>query len=404
MREALILAGGRGVRLGELTDETPKPLIDVGGVPFIEHLLWNLERHGIERAVLSVGYLVEKFEEFAASRHSARPRSRLHVEVVAEPEPLGTGGAVAFAATCLKDDVALVLNGDTLFDLNYLDLALAVDDVTPVAIALMGVDDASRYGAVTLDDGHITAFAEKPGREPGLANGGVYAADVAFLTGMGTGRFSLETDVFPQLVSEGRLAGRSYGGTFVDMGTPESLARARETIGSWYERPAVLFDRDGVLNVDHGHVATPERFDWMPGAREAVKAVNDAGMLAIAVTNQAGIAKGLYTQDEYLAFEQWIAECLAEGGAHLDAVYHCPHHPEGSGEYRAVCDCRKPAPGMVLSAIADWGLDTGRTVLLGDKASDLEAARAAGVEGVRFDGGDLRDAVIPLIERLASAR
>jgi D-glycero-D-manno-heptose 1,7-bisphosphate phosphatase len=159
-----------------------------------------------------------------------------------------------------------------------------------------------------------------------------------------------------------------------------------------------------VLNVDHGHVATPERFEWVPGAREAVKAVNDAGMLAIAVTNQAGIAKGLYTQDEYLAFERWIAECLAEGGAHLDAVYHCPHHPEGQGEFRVVCECRKPAPGMVLSAIADWGLDTGSTVLLGDKASDLEAARAAGVEGVRFDGGDLRDAVIPLIEKLAGAR
>ena len=164
--------------------------------------------------------------------------------------------------------------------------------------------------------------------------------------------------------------------------------------GARRDRSAVFFDRDGVLNEDRGYIHTPGEFAWMPGAIESVKWLNDTGRLVLVVTNQSGIARGVYTEEEYLAFERWISERLAEQGAHVDAWYHCPHHPtEGLGDLRTECDCRKPAPGMVLRALEEWGLRPERCVLIGDKESDMAAAAAAGVPGVLFRNGDLLSVV-----------
>jgi D,D-heptose 1,7-bisphosphate phosphatase len=378
VREALILAGGVGSRLGELTADLPKPLIDVGGVPFIDTLLWNVRRHGIQRIVFSLGVHADRFVEHLDSL------SWPEVEIICrvEPEPLGTGGALAFAGAALADDEFLLLNGDTLFDFNYLDLALQRrEQRVPAALALREVHDAGRYGAVVLAEESVVGFSEKSSEGSGLVNGGVLALSRSVIDRLPAGASSLERDLMPTLIAEGLVVGRRYEGYFVDIGTPHSLTAARAGLPKWRRKPAVFLDRDGVLNVDRGHVHTPDEFEWMPKAIEAVKWLNDRGFLVFAVTNQAGIAKGYYSEGDYVAFERWISDRLAERGAHVDATYHCPHHPEGRGEYGQVCGCRKPAPGMLLQAIADWELDTRRTVLLGDKESDLAAAAAAGVPG-----------------------
>lgn len=148
-------------------------------------------------------------------------------------------------------------------------------------------------------------------------------------------------------------------------------------------RGAVFFDRDGVLNVDHGYVHRAEEFHWVEGAQAAIRRTNDAGMLAIVVTNQAGIARGMYDEAAFQRLMGHVRRELAAVGARLDAVYHCPHHPT------AACDCRKPAPGMILRAVREWGIDPGRSILVGDSATDLQAAAAAGVRAVLFSGGNV---------------
>jgi D,D-heptose 1,7-bisphosphate phosphatase len=182
--------------------------------------------------------------------------------------------------------------------------------------------------------------------------------------------------------------GREYGGYFVDMGTPESLSTARGQLPAWRDKSAVLLDRDGVINVDKGHVHTPDEFEWVTDAPAAIKWLNDRGFLVFVVTNQAGIAKGYYTETEYRAFERWISDRLAEYGAHIDQSYYCPHHPEGSGVYRRQCDCRKPAPGLLMQLKSDWRLDPNRAIFIGDKQSDLEAADKAGIRGILFHHSD----------------
>jgi len=169
-------------------------------------------------------------------------------------------------------------------------------------------------------------------------------------------------------------------------------------IPRWQRKPALFLDRDGVLNVDTGYVHLPEEFQWIDGAPEAVKMFNDAGYLVIVITNQSGIGRGLYSEEEFKGFTRWIDEKLRSRGAHIDAVYYCPHHPtEAQGRYKTDCSCRKPKPGLIDRALTECPIDQACSVMIGDKASDIQAARCIGIEGYRFRGGNLKDFVLAVL-------
>jgi len=145
-------------------------------------------------------------------------------------------------------------------------------------------------------------------------------------------------------------------------------------------RMALCLDRDGVFNLSPGYVHPPEHTDWVPGIFERVAEAHALGYLPIVVTNQAGIGRGLYGEGAFLAYTAWVHAQFAARGSPLLATFWCPHHPdEGRGDYRIVCGCRKPRPGMLLDAIARFDIDPARSIIIGDKPSDLEAGRAAAV-------------------------
>jgi len=145
-------------------------------------------------------------------------------------------------------------------------------------------------------------------------------------------------------------------------------------------RRAAFIDRDGVVNIDHGYVFRREDFQFVPGTLSACAQLHRRGLALVVVTNQSGIGRGLYGEDDYRRLTEWMRAEFAAAGAPLAGVYHCPHHPQAPlAEYRRACDCRKPAPGMLLAAARELSLDLSRSLLFGDKASDIEAAVAAGV-------------------------
>jgi D-glycero-D-manno-heptose 1,7-bisphosphate phosphatase len=145
-------------------------------------------------------------------------------------------------------------------------------------------------------------------------------------------------------------------------------------------RRAVFIDRDGTISEEVGYVNHVSRYRVLPFAAEAVRALNEAGRLAVLVTNQAGVARGYFEEELVGEVHKLLADELARGGARLDAVYYCPHHPSvGQPPYRADCDCRKPRPGLLLRAARDLGLDLAQCWMVGDRYSDTELARNAGV-------------------------
>lgn len=141
---------------------------------------------------------------------------------------------------------------------------------------------------------------------------------------------------------------------------------------------AVFLDRDGTLNVDKGYVHRIEDWEWIPGAIGAIATLRKAGFLVIVVTNQAGIARGYYNEADVTRLHAWLNEELKKHGTAIDGFYYCPHHPEHSGE----CGCRKPMPGMLNEAQQDFDIDFGRSWLVGDKVSDIQAGLAAGVKSI----------------------
>lgn len=166
---------------------------------------------------------------------------------------------------------------------------------------------------------------------------------------------------------------------------------------------AVIFDRDGVLNEDVAYAFRPEQIRWVEGAMEAVKAVNEADLYAFVATNQSGVARGYFGEAEVAALHDWMNAELAKAGAHIDAFVYSPYHPEGSVEaYRRDADCRKPNPGMILRLLEQFPVDPARTLMVGDRASDMAAAAAAGVQGLLFRGGSLLEAIRPALARLAA--
>ncbi|AAP96438.1 D-glycero-beta-D-manno-heptose-1,7-bisphosphate 7-phosphatase [[Haemophilus] ducreyi] len=146
-------------------------------------------------------------------------------------------------------------------------------------------------------------------------------------------------------------------------------------------KKAVFLDRDGTLNIDHGYVHQIDDFQFIEGVGKALKQLQDKGYLLVLVTNQSGIARGYFSEQQFQQLTEWMDWSLDEDyGVVLDGIYYCPHYPEGQGEYQQKCDCRKPKAGMFQQAIKDLNIDPAQSYMVGDKLEDLLAAETAGVK------------------------
>lgn len=164
-------------------------------------------------------------------------------------------------------------------------------------------------------------------------------------------------------------------------------------------RPAIFFDRDGVLNEDSGFPHKPEHIRWCEGAVAALRLAHEKGYLVFVVTNQSGVARGLYTENDVKNLHAWMKAELQKQGAGIDDFAYCPHHPtEGQGSYKVDCACRKPKAGMILGLIEKYAVDASKSFLIGDRDSDMEAAKASGLKGVLYQGGDVAKCLQTLID------
>ena len=381
-REAIVLAGGFGTRLAHVVPDVCKPMAPVAGRPFLRYIMDQLDGARFDRAMVADGYRREQIEDFFGAAYRG-----LQVEYSPEDEPLFTGGAVKQALAKCHNDWVFVLNGDTWLDVDFAAMeavAAGAPASVQAVIAVKRMRDFERYGTVDVDAcGLITAFHEKQPCADGLINAGIYLIRRAALSAMPK-RFSLENDFFEKVVAAGALVACECGGGFIDIGVPEDYELAQTMLAPlakcW---KLAMFDRDGTINVDTGHLHEIEKLELIPGTvREMARYAADPEYKVVVVTNQAGIAKGLYTEADMRTLHRYMEDELEKLGARVDAWYFCQHHPDFTGE----CRCRKPAPGMLLSAMRDFDADAADCVMYGDKPSDEAAAKAAGVRFVRVEG------------------
>ena len=399
IRQVIVLVGGKGTRLGAISSQIPKPLLPIAGErPFLDYLLEMVERHGYRDLVLLAGHRGEKVE----AAYEGRTIGGAQVRVIRESSPLGTGGALTMARDILEDRFVM-MNGDAIFDINLRALERAARKRGAIAtLALRVVPDAARYGRVLEKGGKVTAFLEKDASRlgPGMINCGIYVLRREILDFISQSPCSLERDVFPALVERGEISACEFVGYFLDIGLPETLEQGHRELPSIRVRPAAFLDRDGVVNIDRGYTYRPDDLQFVPGAVEAIRNLNDRGYYVFVVTNQAGVARGLYSLDDARRFNLEIQERLAGEGAHVDQFYISPYHPDGFvPEYAMHHWDRKPNPGMLLKAMSEWPVVRERSFLIGDKDSDITAAERAGVSGHLFRGGDLAHFVASILAR-----
>lgn len=230
VRQAFILVGGKGTRLGDIARAVPKPLLDIGnGTVFLDILIEQLARQGFDDIVLLAGHL----GGMVRAKYDGRQVDGARLRVAVEPEPLGTAGAL-FAARAVAAPRFLMLNGDSFFDIDLRALCAAADGAGREAtLALRRVPDGARYGSVVLDGQRIVRFAEKNAAAgPALINAGIYVLQDRILERIAKTPCSIETDLFPALAGAGRLYGHICDGYFIDIGLPESLARARRDLAA----------------------------------------------------------------------------------------------------------------------------------------------------------------------------
>ncbi len=396
IRQCAVLVGGLGTRLGPATATTPKPLLTVGDRPFLAWLLREVARYGITDVLLLTGHLSEVLQASLQGLRERLPQA-MTLAVSEEPVRAGTGGALHHAREHLHDNF-LLLNGDSLFDCDLAPL-LTPEPGVMGRLALRRLADASRYGVVELEGDRVTAFRERPAPgSPGLINGGIYRLDRRVVDRTAP-MCSLERDVLPGLARDGLLRGTESAGWFIDIGIPPDLERAQSELPRRLARPALFLDRDGVCNIDHGWVGTRDRFEWMPGAKAAIRLAHAHGWHVFVVTNQSGVARGLYDEAAVQDLHRWMLEEALHAGGTIDDVRYCPFHPEAAmPAYRRSSSWRKPEPGMILDLLRAWDLNPGRCALVGDQATDMAAAAAAGVAGYLFPGGDLAEFVRPILD------
>lgn len=387
-KTAVILAGGFGTRLQSVLPDLPKPMAPVAGKPFLEYLFQQCKKSGIEKIILSVGYKHEAIKNYFGNEFEC-----ISVQYSIEENPLGTGGAILKASELVDEENFFVLNGDSFFATDLGEISFFHETEKPdISLALKMMFNFERYGSVVRnDDCRIVSFHEKKFVEQGEINAGVYVVNKKFLQSLSLPeKFSFEKDVLEKYVSEKKFCGISFMNYFIDIGIPEDYEIAQHELPKellpYGERMkdelklfTVFLDRDGVLNkkIDNDYVKTWNDFEWLSGAKEALKILATYYGRIIVVTNQQGVGKGLMTESDLNSIHEKMTAEAQEAGGRIDKIYFAPQLATENSPMR------KPNTGMALQAQKDFPeIDFTTSIMIGDSKIDMQLGEALGMMNI----------------------
>lgn len=410
MTKIIIVAGGLATRMLPITEEIPKCMVDINGKPLIQHQLEFFKSKGYTEFIFCVAHLAEKVKEYFGDGSKFGVR----IQYVQETKELmGTAGSVKLAEHLVTDPEFIVYYGDNLTSMD-LDKALRAHRMKRALATIVLRPSPPGYKASSIillnPDNRVKLFLEKPTEvdydkyceEKMFINSGIYifSRDIFELIPKET-KFDFAKDLFSKLLNFRELFfGYPTTEFFREIGRVEKYnpflleVKGKQNIfDAANDKKAVFLDRDGVINENSPKIDSPEKLIMLPGVEEAIKKLNDAGYLTIIVTNQPEIAKGFYTVNNLNMVNEHLGNLISEKGAHLDAIYFCPHHPESGfpgeiPELKMKCACRKPEPGMLLKAIKDHGINPKKSWMVGDSKSDIIAGQSAGVKTILVNSGN----------------
>lgn len=409
--QAVIMAGGKGVRLAEITKNIPKPMVPIAGKPLLEHQIENLKENGVDDIILIIGHLGDVIREHFGDGSGFG----VHISYYAEETPLGTAGALAKIRDRLEDTFFLVF-GDLFINISY-DRFLAFHREKGALITLFAHPNSHPYDSdIVITDGNSRVAGwsyKKDVREKdyrNLVNAGLYVMDKKAAgeiekvqAAKGGDRVDLEKDLVIPLIPGSPIYAYHSTEYVKDAGTPDRLEQVTadflrgvcERRNLKHRQKCIFLDRDGTVNKYAGFLRSADQVVLEPTAAEAIRRINASEYLAVVITNQPVVARGECGFEELDRIHNRLYTLLGREGAYLDGLYFCPHHPdkgyEGEvPELKVDCDCRKPKIGMLRKAEADFNADLAGSWFIGDTTVDVQTGVNAGTRTVMLRSGDPR--------------
>lgn len=414
------MAGGRGTRIAELFPDIPKPLIPVDGMPILEREIRSLAAQGFDDIILTVGYLADKIIGYFGDG------SKLGVKIdyFVEKTPLGNAGALFRLQDKIGSEPFLLLNADAAFDVDFRRM-VEYHEQKRALVTLFTHPNSHPYdsGLIIADkEGHVEQWLSKEDKRPqwydNRVNAGLHiiapkVLEQAAKTVDLTKKVDLDRQLLKPLCGTGKMFCYDSPEYVKDMGTPDRFHQVENDYKAGIvqaknlhnKQRAIFLDRDGTINKYVGFLRNINDFELIDGVAEAIKLINQSGHLAIVVTNQPVIARGEVSWDELNEIHRKMQTLLGQQGAYLDGIYICPHHPdkgfEGERpEYKIVCDCRKPKPGLLLRAAKDFNIDLSQSYMIGDDARDVEVGENAKVRKSIKIGRNEKNALVTAVNMI----
>ncbi|GHU45006.1 hypothetical protein FACS1894190_16930 [Spirochaetia bacterium] len=400
--KVVIMAGGRGTRVATLNPELPKPMLNVCGKTILEYQIDCLKKNGLTDILMIVGHKAPAIKDFFKDGSAFGCRITYYTEEIA----LGSGGALFKIQDQLPEDFIL-LNGDIIFDV---DFSRIIDfHKSKNALATLAAHPNSHpYDSallITDDEKRVIKWMNKEDKRyyaKNQVNSGIHilTKELLRITHPVEEKVDLDRFVLKPNLETGRIYAYNTPEYIKDMGTPERYAQVSADIEKGLvtrknllvKQRAIFLDRDGTINQANGFVCTAKDFVLIEGAASAIKKINQAGFLAIVITNQPVIARGECTFAELENIHNKMESTLGREGAYLDDIFFCPHHPQKGfagevPELKIDCTCRKPSPGMILQAAEKYNIDLTKSYMAGDSLRDIQAGIAAGCKSVFLESG-----------------
>lgn len=404
--QAVIMAGGKGTRLRAITnDEIPKPMAPVAGKPILEWQIECLRRQGIQEIILIIGHLGHKIREYFGDGAAFGVK----ISYIEESEPLGTAGALSMLPERLTGPSFFLIFGDVLFDID-LERMRQFHEEKQAAATLFVHPNVHPFDSdlVVCDAaGRVQRFDSKHNVRDywyqNCVNAGFYLMDRSVCDRVPKGqKTDLEKDILSAMIADGAAVYGYRSPEYIkDVGTVERIRRAEQELTSGFiagknlNKPqrAIFLDRDGTINRKNGLVYQEDQFELEPCAVEAIRAINSSGYLAIVVTNQPVVARGLCQIEDVERIHRKMETLLGQEGVYLDDICYCPHHPdkgypEENPAYKIPCHCRKPDIGMLEDCVRKYNIDLAASWVVGDTTVDIQTGKNAGTKTALVLTGD----------------
>ena len=362
--DLVILAGGKGSRIKSLLKKKPKPMAIFNKKPFLEYIIQSYSKYHFKNIFVLAGYKSgEIFNKFENKHYNCTS-----ITCLKEKKPMGTAGALNILKKKRINDFILI-NGDTLLEVNLNKLVKSCGENSYGSLTLIkNKSYKSNKKLVSMGIKNNKIIYQKKNN---FMNGGVYFFKKKILKFIKNKNTSLEDQLLPGLIKKRKISGLVVKNFFLDIGTPKNFNRAKNLLLKNCTKPAAFLDRDGVINYDTGYVHKIKDFKFRPGVIAGLKFLRNKNYYVFIVTNQAGIGRGIYNENQFYELQNNLKEKLQKKDIFFDDINFCPYHPDAKiKKYRKITDLRKPGNLMIKQIENKWHIKRKKSFMIGDKISD----------------------------------